>query len=72
MNVAVLDFKTKWSEFQMASQTDTEQDEAKLRTGSSIYIGPLDQFLKFLSPFQKNFKTNGTSIESTNKGLLDS
>ena len=41
-------------------------------TGSSIYIGPLVQFLKFLSPFQKNFKTNGTSIESTNKGLLDS
>ena len=41
-------------------------------TGSSIYIGPLDQFLKFLLPFQKNFKTNDTSIESTNKGLLDS
>ena len=39
-------------------------------TGSSIYIGPLVQFLKFLSPFQKNFKTNDTSIERTNKGLL--
>ena len=42
----------------------------KLYTGSSIYIGPLVQFLKFLSPFQKNFKTNDTSIERTNKGLL--
>ena len=39
-------------------------------TGSSIYIGPLVQFFKFLSPFQKNFKTNDTSIERTNKGLL--
>ena len=37
-------------------------------TGSSIYIGPLVQFFKFLSPFQKNFKTNDTSIERTNKG----
>ena len=41
-------------------------------TGSSIYIGPLVQFSKFLSPFQKNFKTNDTSIESTNKEILDS
>ena len=41
-------------------------------TESSLYIGPLVQFLKFLSPFQKNFKTYDTSIESTNKGLLDS
>ena len=41
-------------------------------TGSSIYIGPLVQFSKFLSPFQKNFKTNNLSIKSTNKELLDS
>ena len=41
-------------------------------TGSSIYIGPLVQFLKFFSPFQKNFETNNASIESTNKELLDS
>ena len=41
-------------------------------TGSSIYIGPLIQFYKFLSPFHKNFKTNDASIESTNKEHLDS
>ena len=41
-------------------------------TGSSIYIGPLVWFSKFLSPFQRNFETNDTSIESTNKELLDS
>ena len=39
-------------------------------TGTAIYIGPLVQFLKFLSTFQKSFKTNYTSIESTNKELL--
>ena len=32
----------------------------------------LVQFLKFLAPFQKNFKTNDTLIERTNKELLDS
>ena len=41
-------------------------------TGSSIYIGPLVKFLKFSSPFQKKFKTNDASIESTNKELIDS
>ena len=41
-------------------------------TGSSVYICPLVQFLKFLSPFQKNLKTNDTLLESTNKELLDS
>ena len=41
-------------------------------TGSYIYIGPLPQLLKFSSPFQNFFKTNDTSIESTNKKLLDS
>ena len=40
-------------------------------TGSTIYIGPLVKFLKFLSPFQKNFETNYTSIERTNKQFLD-
>ena len=31
--IRILDFKTTWSEFQMASQDVTEQGEAELRIG---------------------------------------
>ena len=48
-----------------------EKNKCQKNTGSSIYICPLVIYLKFLSPFQKNFETNDTSIESTNKELLD-
>ena len=41
-------------------------------TGSAIYIGLLVKFLQFLSPFQKNFKTNDISYESPYKGRLES
>ena len=44
----------------------------EVSTGSAIYIGPLVKFLQFLSPFQKNFKTNDISYESPYKGCLES
>ena len=43
-----------------------------LTTGSSIYIGPLVQFLKFPASFKKNSKTSYTSIESPNIELFES
>ena len=50
----------------MANRSNIEQVDVKYRVR---HICPL---IQFLSPFQENFKTNDTSIESTIKELLDS
>ena len=44
----------------------------KYLQGPSYILANFLKFMKFLSAIQKNFKKNDTSIESTNKELLDS